>query len=943
LGQAPRRPGPGRALVLVGAALAGCGGLALEVVLLSCAGLALGYGRSAAIGLAVWIATWAVGAWVAGRSAGAPPRRFVALGLACLGAAGVSTQVLLWAGHRAPGSLVASVLGGLAIALAAFPQGLFLPWLARLDAAGSGRARDLSILFGANLSGSVLGSFALGDWCAGRVGRVPTAWIAGAASLVAALLAAHLARRARGAVAGTPGVAAPAPRALGRGAAGVVIGIATLWTLGLEWVGLRLGVLWLGDMQPALSAVLAASLIALFVGALALPPLVFRDARGVALLLALGGLATLWPLHAAPGLRALDAWLAKPREGGALPGAMPPEAIVALSAWVLHPTRVLREVPALRELAQALLLVGPALLPFGAVVPVVHRVVAGESGRRLGALLLHEAWGALLGVPLVHFFLVPRFGLAGALAGLCICGALAALALARATPRGALPAAMLCALGAVHAATARQPALDAPVLADPALETLAFTEDESFAVTVVDDGVRGERTLLTDAFRATAVGDDYLYMQVLGHLPVLLHPAPRRVAVLAFGTGTSAGAVFQHEAVRRIEVLELSRAVCEQAAFFEEVNHGVLAAGLDRLLDAAPQERVAVLLGDGRRRLAERPRRYDVITMEPLLPDSPFAVYLYTREFYARAREALTEGGLLCQWVPPHALEPAKFEVVVDAFTRAFPWSGVFLFGTQVILVGGGEAPLLDPERFPRADSALGAALAALGLEAPSGVMARFVASGASGPRTARPLRDADPWIATRPRGRGGETLLWLPQNLRLLRGREEDPPSAWQVAADADAWRRLEGIRQLHRAREVHEIEFARLFGREMPVDPELRPLEEYRTALLLLLPEDAEVQEFERTVRFEQGYQVGVRALTTGLDREARLLLEEAIAARPASAHVHLYLALALQRLGEAEGAAAEVRRAQELCPRILETVHGARAKTLGLGLPTPPPRRP
>ena len=63
-------------------------------------------------------------------------------------------------------------------------------------------------------------------------------------------------------------------------------------------------------------------------------------------------------------------------------------------------------------------------LPFGALVPVVHaaRISDPDSaterggGGLLGSLLLHETWGALLGIPLVHFVIVPRFGLSGAIA-----------------------------------------------------------------------------------------------------------------------------------------------------------------------------------------------------------------------------------------------------------------------------------------------------------------------------------------------------------------------------------------------------------------------------------------------------------------------------------------------------------------------------------------------
>ena len=64
---------------------------------------------------------------------------------------------------------------------------------------------------------------------------------------------------------------------------------------------------------------------------------------------------------------------------------------------------------------RALLLVGPALFAFGAWAPVLHRALAGDSARRLGGLLAFEAYGALVGLPFVHFSLLPWLGLGRAL------------------------------------------------------------------------------------------------------------------------------------------------------------------------------------------------------------------------------------------------------------------------------------------------------------------------------------------------------------------------------------------------------------------------------------------------------------------------------------------------------------------------------------------------
>ncbi len=854
-----------RALALLAAFLAGAAGLGLEILLLQCAGLALGQGRAAAWGLALFVAGWAVGAFSAGRLRGLPAFWLAGAGAALPFLAGLAVSLVLHAASLASQWQADGLAAG-AIVAVAFAQGLFLPLLLRGRDPGGRWLDSAAALVAANLAGSVAGAWAFMGSMNERTDAAFDAGLLGAlAGIAGALAIAKDGRpaRARGPIAWRGGTA---------------LALATLWTLALEYVGLRLCVLWIGGMQHALGAALLASVAGLALGAALLPPLVPRGERGVLVLLALALVASAWPSCAQLALVHVDP---------------------AVDA---------------RGLARAALLLVPALLPLGAFPAVLHRTLAGDGGERLGALYLHEAWGALLGLPLLHAFVLPRFGLEGLLAVATPVGIVLALCFARASrPLAAACGALALAAGAFMIARG-PPARASPPLAQPALSIRSFREDRDFAVSVVDDGILGERTLLTDGFRAAGTSRDYLYMQVLGHLPLLLHPRPERVAVLALGTGTTLGAVAQHPEVGQIEVLEISQAVVDAAPLFEEKNHGAL---------RAPGGRVLVRLADGRRTLANHPASYDVITMEPLLPDSPFGVYLYTEEFYAIARRALRPGGLVCQWVPPHALEPQTFEAVLEAFQRSFPWNSVWLFGTQVILLGGEREPALDPVRWTALAPELGSALARLGLDSPGGLAARWV----RGPRPpgellpSNRLSDDKPWVLYLPRRSGAVLLGDLPANLAWLREHESPLPADWPAAEPG----RAAGLRALRRARELAAREEARLRGLALPelqIDP---------GAGAELAAADPEVILFEQEREFLGALRRGVARLAS--DPQGALPdLVRAAELRRERADVHLYLALALEKTGNASSAKA-IAAALERCPAIARTREGARARQLGL----------
>ncbi|MBK8179517.1 MAG: hypothetical protein IPK67_11660 [Planctomycetes bacterium] len=892
-----RATGIRRGALLAAAALIGAGGLAGQTILVSCSGLALGFARASAVGLTMFVAAYAVGAWLSGRARAVPgnrhARRLAWAALLSLGVTWVGVRSVLATSSDGGSATVAAAVALAALGALGLVQGGLLPALLRVDPALAG-SRAVALIFAANLAGSLAGARFIAFDCVAAFGRSQGALAAGLAAALGALLAGAAARTAAPGSAGgggdgreaVPG-AVPSGR-LSETRAALLVGLGTAWVLSLEWIALRHALLWLESQEVVLHAVLSASLAALALGALT-SGLLPRGALGV--------------LTLVPGLL-FGTW------------------------WIAHGAPLARAWSGSSAILFAMILVGPALACFGAWLPALYRASEGEVGRRMGRLAIHEAWGALLGAPLVQAWLVPSFGLAGALAGLASVGALLALL---AAPTGRLGRAAAGLLGAAALALAvllargEEPALRSPLYTDPALAVRSFAEDSQFAVGVVDDGLIGERTLLTDRFRAAGTGRDYLYMRALGHLPLLLHPAPRRVAVMCLGTGTTLGAAFLHPEVERLEVLEISPAVVAAAPWFESVNQGALAPEA-----TAAQGRVRVRLGDGRRSLADSPGSFDVVTMEPLLPDSPFGVYLYTREFYAVAKRSLAPGGIFCQWVPPHALEPAVFDAVCESFSHSFAWSGRFLFGTQLVLIGAEHAPELLAGRFPEPLSTLGRALAAVNLDAPGRLRVAFVGD-APWPAPERPLSDDDPWIVFEEKRADARVFLWLQRNLERLRQVGGSAPEAWTrvLGSEAGEFARASELLLQGRIGAAAAEAAARQGVSQAGLWP--APAEEAR-----LLAASNEVGELGRSLLEEQRFlarlRLGVGLLPADPRAAADQLLDAALLRRE-RADVHLYVSAALHRLGDERGARAAKARALELCPRVLETPAGLRAAALGL----------
>ncbi len=176
----------------------------------------------------------------------------------------------------------------------------------------------------------------------------------------------------------------------------------------------------------------------------------------------------------------------------------------------------------------------------------------------------------------------------------------------------------------------------------------------------------------------------------MGHLPLLLHPAPRRALFLGVGTGATLGAVTSHEGLLRVDAVELVPAVLDQLHFFSDING-----------DVAEASNVHLHAADGRRFVAASDEAYDVVVADLFHPGRNGAGGLYAAEHFEAVRAHLAPGGSFTQWIPLYQVDAPTLALIVRTFTDVFPhasaWLGVYNVQTPAIaLIGANEAQTLE-------------------------------------------------------------------------------------------------------------------------------------------------------------------------------------------------------------------------------------------------------
>lgn len=235
------------------------------------------------------------------------------------------------------------------------------------------------------------------------------------------------------------------------------------------------------------------------------------------------------------------------------------------------------------------------------------------------------------------------------------------------------------------------------------LQRLLHHERSPYQDIVVAELERFGRALFLDRILQVAEMDEFIYHEMLAHVPLASLGSARRVLIIGGGDGGTLREVTRWPDVETIHLVELDEAVvrvCRQ--WLPQVG----GTGWDDL-------RLKIHYADGFAFLQDAaPGQYDAILVDCSDPGTP-ADTLYSETFYRLAYRALAEGGCLVQ----QALSPFIHRDALAAIGRrlegVFPQSGVYycpsiayLIGLQAFVWGArGTNPAAGPVRDAPAET----------------------------------------------------------------------------------------------------------------------------------------------------------------------------------------------------------------------------------------------
>lgn len=176
------------------------------------------------------------------------------------------------------------------------------------------------------------------------------------------------------------------------------------------------------------------------------------------------------------------------------------------------------------------------------------------------------------------------------------------------------------------------------------------------------------KVLVLDGELMITQKDEYIYHEMITHVPMAVHPNVRNVLVLGAGDGGTIRELCKYDSIEHIDMVEVDYKVTEMCKqYFQETAC--------RLNDP----RVKITFDEELRFVRGKIDEYDLIIVDCADPYGP-AEGLFTREFYGTCFKALHEDGILInQHESPYYDEHAKnVQKAHRHITTVFPYSTVY-------------------------------------------------------------------------------------------------------------------------------------------------------------------------------------------------------------------------------------------------------------------------
>ena len=176
------------------------------------------------------------------------------------------------------------------------------------------------------------------------------------------------------------------------------------------------------------------------------------------------------------------------------------------------------------------------------------------------------------------------------------------------------------------------------------------------------------RVLVIDDYIMLTEKDEFIYHEMIAHVPMAVNPSIKKVLVIGAGDGGTVRELTRYNSLEGIDMVEIDRKVVEICREF-----------IPQTASKLDDKRVNLYFEDGLKFVKTKKNEYDLIIVDSTDPIGP-GVELFTLEFYENCFDALVDDGILVnQHESPYYPKDAKtMQKIHKKIKSVFPIATVY-------------------------------------------------------------------------------------------------------------------------------------------------------------------------------------------------------------------------------------------------------------------------
>ncbi|MFH0702348.1 MAG: polyamine aminopropyltransferase [bacterium] len=143
------------------------------------------------------------------------------------------------------------------------------------------------------------------------------------------------------------------------------------------------------------------------------------------------------------------------------------------------------------------------------------------------------------------------------------------------------------------------------------------------------------RVLLLDGAIMTTEKDEFIYHEMISHIPMLTHTNPEEILIIGGGDGGTVREILKYPSVKNLTLCEIDNMVIDACCEF-----------LPTIAKKLKDPRVDIQIRDGVAYIAEKKDCFDIIIIDSTDPLGP-GEGLFTEDFYYNVKKALKPNGIM--------------------------------------------------------------------------------------------------------------------------------------------------------------------------------------------------------------------------------------------------------------------------------------------------------